>query len=285
MVYSVLFCVLLCRAMLHYALLSYAVLHCVGLCRLSVLYCAALRYAMLCYAMLRCFMLHYALLHSATLCCVVLCCAALRFVVLRYVCCVMLRYIVPCCAVLHCALLALCSATLCCVMLCYAVLCCTAHRFAVLHYCIMVHCTVLHCAVLRCYAALLCCAVLSRSYSILVYSSLVNKVYHDSSHINKQRPHKHAGTTPVLKVIPFIFLDITSNKIHTKIDRLGEYYCALWYIKYTVHVFKKEYIPSYSKFNISLDSYKRKRVRQALYLQIKGKERTKNKSPDVIFSK
>ena len=66
-----LYCALLCCAVLRCAALCCAVLCCTELC------CAVLSCAMLCCAVLYCAVLCYAMLSCAMLCCAVLCCAVL----------------------------------------------------------------------------------------------------------------------------------------------------------------------------------------------------------------
>ena len=160
-----LFCSVLCFTVPRYTSLCSAELLCctaLGYAALSAVLCctslryAVLRYAALLYATLCCAALCYTMLCCAVLCCTSFCCAALSIMVhcavQRYV---VLRYAALCCAMLYCAAQHI------------VLLCCTIHYGA------------LCCAALRrvhCYAALLCCTVLSRFYSILMYSSLVNKV-------------------------------------------------------------------------------------------------------------
>jgi hypothetical protein len=113
-----LYCAVLCGAVLYCAVLCCAVLYCDVLC-CAVLCCAVLCCTVLCCAMLCCAVLCCAVLCCAVLCCTVLCCAVRCCTVL---CCAVLCFTVMCCAVLCCAVL--CCTVLCCAMLCCAVLCC-----------------------------------------------------------------------------------------------------------------------------------------------------------------
>ena len=139
--------VVLCRAMLCYVapcclmLCCCAMLHYVVLCCLMlpyvlyvVLCCTILSYGVVCCPMLS--MRFYVALWDS----VVLCCAMLSYVVI----CFLLHYVALCCPMLS----MLSYVARCCLMMCYVVLCC-----ALLSY-------VVPCCLMSCYVAL-CCAMLS----------------------------------------------------------------------------------------------------------------------------